>query len=185
MTTEEKFDKIVGTGSQAIKAGSYKPEGSEDTHYRFLINFDFPVFPEDMEKTFSMIGKKRVLSVKAAGIFNKANNYGTLEEAEEFAAAANSVEGWQNYFLAKAKRETGERVSGITPLVQCARDILELGLISARGLDAATVDKAALKEIRAEVRLNQKDNSARWQWATGKAVKELEARMKKTADMPE
>ena len=182
--SEERFDLQVGSGVYEIKAGSYKREGEEDTRYKFQIKFDLPTFTPELTEKLVRLGIHRAISVKAAGIFNKNNEYGTAEDAEAFATTFSSVEGWESVF-AKAVREKGERVSGITPLVQCARDVLELGLLAARGVDATSVDKAVLKEVRAEVRVNQKDNTARWMWALAKGEKELAARMKKTVDMPD
>ena len=189
---DEKFDLQVGSGAYEIKAGSYKREGEEDTRYKFQIKFDLPTFTPELTEKLVRLGIHRAISVKAAGIFNKNNEYGTEADAEAFAATFGSVEGWESVF-AKAVREKGERISGITPLVQCARDIYEVNYLkrlknNGEITDAMNPPKAVLKEVRAKARQAQKDNSAGWIMCMEAAPKELEKRMKaadKAGDMPD
>lgn len=196
MTTEGKFDNVVGTGERGIAVGGYKvpvakkdKEGKEytdeETKYKFQIRFNVPGFSQDQINALIPVAVNRVISVKAAGMFNKDSGYGTPEDAKAFADAFVSGDTFFKFFMTKKEREKGEKVSGNTPLVQASRDCLELGLIIKKGFDPATISGADLKEIRKEVRVHQKNNTPQWQWALAKGEKELALRMKKAADLPD
>lgn len=98
-------DVVVGSGSMGIVAGAYK-DAEEKTRYKYAIMFEPPAFTEELNAKCLDLGKKRVVSVKAAGTFNKANDYGTKEEAEAFAKQFSTIEGWESAFE-KARREGG------------------------------------------------------------------------------
>jgi hypothetical protein len=177
---DEKFDKIVGSGNYRLAAGGYKPEGSEETQYKYGLNINlFGASDFDAETVDKLVklAQHRIASVKAAGIFNKSGDY-TDADAEAFVAGFSTVEAWKQS-MEKAVREKKERVSGITPLVQAARDILENVLFVKGGIAVATATAAQVKEIRAQVRTMQKENHAWWTVALGKAEKELAARAAK------
>lgn len=194
--SESKFDNVVGDGSLSIAAGSYKApvvkrdkEGQEytdeETRYKFQIRFDMPKFTQEQIDALVPEAVHRKVSVKAAGLFNEKTEYGSVEVAREFADALANGDSFFEYFMTKKERMKGERVSGITPLIQASRDCLELGLMQKRGLNAQAISPADLKSIRAEVRQHQKDNTPQWVWALAKGEKELANRMKKAGDMPD
>lgn len=103
-----KYDAEVGKGDYVIGAGAYKvTEGDKEiTRYRFGIHISLPELTPELTEKALAVGLHRVMSVKAAGTFNKANDFGTLEDAEAFAAQFSSVEGWTEAFE-KARREGG------------------------------------------------------------------------------
>jgi hypothetical protein len=104
----QNCDVVVGSGAMGITAGAYKvTEGEKEvTRYKFGILFDLPKLAPELDAKFTLIGKKRVVSVIAAGKFNKANDYGTKEDAEEMASLLSTADGWAST-LEKARREGG------------------------------------------------------------------------------
>ena len=190
---KERCDTIIGeAGADFMAIASYKAnEGTdqEEVRYHYGVYFDYPDFtkatPEDtlkMQQGFI----DRLRSVASAPFKAKITaGEMSVEDVKAWAASFNGDNALVRMNEVKERAKGEAKVSGVTPLIQASRDVLELGLIAARGLDATSIDKAALKEIRAEVRQNQKDNTARWQWALAKGEKELANRMKKTADMPD
>lgn len=106
MSKLDRCDVVVGSGETILTAGAYKAEGSEETSYKFGIKIDLPDFTDQLKADLLAIGAHRVMSVKAAGTFNKATDYGTQEEAEAFAKQFSTIEGWVEA-LTKQKREGG------------------------------------------------------------------------------
>jgi hypothetical protein len=105
MSKIDSCDTVVGTGSTIISAGAYKT-ADEKTRYKFGIQVELPTFTDDLREKLFQVGLHRVMSVKAAGTFNKANDFGTVEDAEAYAAQFSTIEGWNEAFE-KARREGG------------------------------------------------------------------------------
>jgi hypothetical protein len=105
MSRIDQADKVVGDGNVIITAGAYK-DAEEKTRYKFGIRLTLPTFTDDLREKLFQVGLHRVMSVKAAGTFNKANDFGTLADAEAFASQFSTVEGWNEAFE-KARREGG------------------------------------------------------------------------------
>lgn len=107
MARIDNCDKVVGTGGTFITVGSYK--SGEDTRYKYGIQLDIPsreaMGAELAEKIYNL-GLHRAMSVKAAGMFNKASDYGTDQDALAFAAMFSTATGWAEAFE-KARREGG------------------------------------------------------------------------------
>lgn len=107
MARIDNCDKVVGTGETIIAVGSYK--SGEDTRYKYGIKLDIPARSEmgaELEEKIYNLGLHRAMSVKAAGMFNKANEFGSLEDAEAYATMFSTVDGWKEAFE-KARREGG------------------------------------------------------------------------------
>jgi hypothetical protein len=107
MARIDNCDKVVGTGETIIAVGSYK--SGEDTRYKYGIKLNIPAkseMPEELNNKIYNLGLHRAMSVKAAGIFNKANDFGSDEDAVAFATMFSTVEGWTEAFE-KVRREGG------------------------------------------------------------------------------
>jgi hypothetical protein len=103
MARIDNADVIVGTGITAIAAGAYK-DAEGKTRYKFGIMLDIPKLEGELFDKVYNVGLHRVMSVAAAGTFNKEADYGTKADAEAFAEQFSTVEGWEKAFE-KAKRE--------------------------------------------------------------------------------
>jgi hypothetical protein len=106
MARIDSADKIVGSGNTAIAVGAYK-DAEGNTRYKFGIRLTLPTKEEmgELWDKFALIGINRTISVKAAGMFNEKNDYGTLEDAEAIAKQFSTVEGMAEA-LEKAQRES-------------------------------------------------------------------------------
>jgi hypothetical protein len=184
-SVKERCDKIIGTGTADFMAiAGYKSgEGeAEEGRYAYGINFDYPDFDKinisDRNKLFT-IAIDRVRSVSQAS-FKAKILAGEMTEAEVL-TWYETVNG-ENFlvFLNTVKEKATREVSGITPLISAARDILRDGIIPKRfpGDTISTISKENLKTIMAEVKESQKANNANWQKALDKAPAELEKRAK-------
>jgi hypothetical protein len=108
MSKVEVADNVVGNGSVIIGAGAYKGE-DEKTRYKFAIRCEIPSkadMGEELADKIYKIGLARIMSVKAAGTFNKANDFGTEEDAIAFAEQFSTPAGWTEA-LEKVRREGG------------------------------------------------------------------------------
>lgn len=112
MSKIDRADVVVGSGDYIVTAGAYKDEKGE-TRYRWGIRLDIPTdFPQEMTDRFIAIGKGRVITVKAASVFNKETGFGSQDDAEAFAKMFSHLEGWEEA-LAKAERvSAGPKVAG-------------------------------------------------------------------------
>ena len=107
MARIDNCDKVVGNGETIIAVGSYK--SGEDTRYKYGIKLDIPAkadMGEELAEKIYNLGLHRAMSVKAAGMFNKANEFGSDADAVAFQTMFSTVEGWKEAFE-KARREGG------------------------------------------------------------------------------
>lgn len=183
-SVQERCDNVIGSGSTFLAAGSYK-EG-EETRYKFGFALDLPSKADmgELANKIYNVGLHRVMSVKAAGIFNEKNEYGSQEQAEAFHKMFSTVEGWTEAFE-KARREPSEKVDTFeTKISKYLQDILR---------DKVTAN--ALPEGLPEAPLTEKGkiNYPAWAkkfkeaehpwWAVAeKKVKAIEEAKKKTAE---
>jgi hypothetical protein len=108
MSKLERADKEVGQGNTIVSAGAYK-DAEDKTRYKFGIRCNVPSkaeMGEELADKFFQLGVHRAMSVDAAGSFNKANEFGTLEEAQAFSERWSNVAGCASAFE-KARREGG------------------------------------------------------------------------------
>ena len=107
MARIDNCDKVVGNGETIIAVGSYK--SGEDTRYKYGIKLNIPAKADmgvELEEKIYNLGLHRAMSVKAAGMFNEANAFGTDEDAQAYAAMFSTVDGWKEAFE-KARRKGG------------------------------------------------------------------------------
>jgi hypothetical protein len=171
--TTKMYDVEVGTGSHILGVGRYKKDNA--THYKFGIHLNIPDFtPEAIEKLDLInVGARYILGNRAAAIFRSSSDYGTKEDAEAFSAQYSSLEGWL------IEREKATRVSTVTPLIDCARDMLKIVLAKLRFKKALNdLDKDERKAVYEEVKESQKTNNGNWQKILAAAPAELEKRAK-------
>jgi hypothetical protein len=110
---QERCDVVVGSGETFLAAGRYKD--GDTVKYKFGIKMSLPEFTTEIREKIFQTGLHRVMSVKAAGIFNEANAYGTAEDAENFAAAFSGIDGWTAAF--EKTRTPGEPKDTLESLI--------------------------------------------------------------------
>lgn len=140
MARIDNCDKVVGNGETIIAVGAYK-DAEENTRYRFGIRVNIPALPSETQEKIYQTGLHRVMSVKAAGAFNKANDFGTEDDAVAFSNMFSTVEGWAEA-LEKARREGG------APKVD-STETLAIRILAAVLKDKATKD--TLKDAKVPV----------------------------------
>ena len=173
-TMQERCDTVVGSGDTFLAAGRYK--AGDDVKYRYGINISLPDFTDDLKDKIFQIGLHRVMSVKAAGTFNEANEYGSQADAEAFAQQFSSLEGWEQAFEktrregGAAKPDTQETLVRRTLAFNAAKKTAEQ--IAEAGLPEVPLNKAGKPNWAAWAKLVSKDHA--WYQKVAKAVAKME-----------
>ena len=181
MSKLENCDQVFGSGTDfAMGFGAYKVvtgEGEtakEITRYKYGVNFNIPGFisslPEGPARQYALDGVHRKLSVLGAGLFNKANDYGTVQDAEVFASQFGTDQG---YIDALAKRERKAGAAKLDSTEQMALKILAKVILRKSGVEPKTADKEQTKAAVAQAK-EYRASGHKW-WTT--AMKKAEAAM--------
>lgn len=130
MARIDNCDKVVGNGETIIAVGSYK--SGEDTRYKYGIKLNIPAKADmgaELEEKIYNLGLHRAMSVKAAGMFNKSNDFGSDEDAQAYAAMFSTVDGWKEAFEKVRREGAGEKAdSQETKIIKYLSDMLRVGL---------------------------------------------------------
>ena len=108
MARIDNCDKVFGEGEAIVAIGAYK-DANDKSRYKFGLRcptFTKAELGEELWDKFAELGIHRAKSVDAAGNFNKANEFGTDEDAQAYVNRWSTVEGYTKAFE-KAHREGG------------------------------------------------------------------------------
>lgn len=108
MARIDNCDKVFGEGEVVVTVGSYK-DANDKSRYKYGLRgpaFTKAELGEELWDKFAEFGIQRAKSVDAAGNFNKANEFGTDEDAQAYVDRWSTVEGHAKAFE-KARREGG------------------------------------------------------------------------------
>ena len=184
MSKLEACDKVLGDGSGFfVTAGGYKD--GEKTRYRFGFKLNLPSFiaalTDGPAKQYATRGVYRVVSVDAAGSFNKGNDFGAAEDAEAFYARYQNDAAFVTALESKRQPRTAkEKMPSIE--VQVMDQLVTLVLIQRMGFTADNFSARAdnggpSKEQKAEAKTKvliwKVGNHPNWKRALKKAQDKL------------